>query len=155
MHPSVEVWGMKGLVWPPALPSRVPHCDCLPSWVACPRKLRTHKMVGLEETLKPIQFQPPAMVWLPPTSSSCPVPHPGPWASPGMGHLQLSGQQCQGRTALWTKGFCPASDLSLPRYAWLEPPLCLYARWLAVKLQVTMGGFLNPATVVCLKKPSV
>jgi len=30
--------------------------------------------------------------WLPPTSSGCPGPHTLPWAPPGMGYPQLSGQ---------------------------------------------------------------
>jgi len=54
---------------------------------------------GLEGTLKIIQFHLPAIGWLPPRSSACPGPHPAwPWAPPGMGHPQFSGQQCQGHS---------------------------------------------------------
>jgi len=33
---------------------------------------RTVEWLGLEVTLKPIQFQPPVLGWLPPISSGCP-----------------------------------------------------------------------------------
>jgi len=52
-----------------------------------------HRIIGwlrLEGTLKPFQFQLPAMCWLPPTRPGCPEPHPTqPWAPPGMGHPQF------------------------------------------------------------------
>jgi len=48
-------------------------------------------MVGLEGTLKPQKQHP--LTWV-----GCPGPHPAlPWAPPGMGHLQLSGQQYQSK----------------------------------------------------------
>jgi len=44
------------------------------------------------------------MGWLPPMGPGCPAPHPTwPWAAPGMGHPQLSWQQCQCLTSLWVK----------------------------------------------------
>lgn len=50
---------------------------------------QNQRMVGLEGTLKPIQFQPPAMGSAT-HQLSCPGPHPAwPWVSPGMGHPQL------------------------------------------------------------------
>ena len=52
---------------------------------------------GLERTLKPTQFQPSA-TGLPSHQLRLPGPHPWPWAPPGMGHPQLSGQQCQALT---------------------------------------------------------
>ena len=52
---------------------------------------RNLEWCGLNGTLKIIQFQSPAMGWLPPTSSGCPGPQPWPWAPPGMGHPHFSG----------------------------------------------------------------
>ena len=59
---------------------------------------KIHEWLGQDGTLKSIQFQPPALGWLPPTSSGCQGP-----AQRGLGHLQgcdihSSGQQCQGLT---------------------------------------------------------
>ena len=63
------------------------------------------------------------MGWLPPTSSGCPGPHPAwPWAPPGMGHAQLSGQQSK---ALRVKDFFPTPNLNLPSCSLKPLPLVL------------------------------
>ena len=56
---------------------------------------------GLEGTSKPTFPQPLPWAGLPHTSSGCPGPHPTwPWAPPGMGHHNFSGQLCQRLTTL-------------------------------------------------------
>jgi len=59
---------------------------------------RTIEQLTLEGTLAIIQFQAPAVGWLPLTSSGYPGPHPTwNWAPAGMGHPPLSGQPVPAR----------------------------------------------------------
>mgnify|MGYP001859411917 CR=1 FL=1 len=88
---------------------------------------RIIECLGLEGTSKMTQFQPHCCGLLaPPTKSSCSETHPTwPWASPGMGHPQLSEQQCQHLTILCMKKFILISNLNLLSFSLKPFPLVL------------------------------
>ena len=82
-HEGQQIWAFLDHRSDPHLSSSDPYCVEL---------YRIIEWLRLEGTLKIIQSQLPALGWLPSTRSGRPGPQPWPWAPPGMGHPQLSGQ---------------------------------------------------------------